>query len=281
MHWPPSFMQRSNIAMKRLVLLAAFLALPLALAAQTTSATASVTSPANGPANLAGLLYAANFAHWTASPTPQGTRWDNPGQCYGTSGGLVFPLYSTSAPITIVDLGVPSNTETVTPTLASYLGSGCSVSLPATHPHSNYYLQSGTLGLQEALNFAGSAHYVVVLTPDWQTMGGTTGMITSATAGTNTTILAARTSTLVPYSGGTPAAGTTGTGKTVLQTSPTLISPTSNTVVLTAAAPTVAASQVGLGGTTAAASNCNTVGTSPAACLVVNIAGTVHYIPYQ
>ena len=129
--------------MKRLALLAAFLALPLALAAQTTSATASVTSPAHGPANLAGLLYAANFAHWTASPTPQGTRWDNPGQCYGTSGGLVFPLYSTSAPITIVDLGVPSNTETVTPTLASYLGSGCSVSLPATHPHSNYYLQSG------------------------------------------------------------------------------------------------------------------------------------------
>ena len=211
--------------MKRLALLAAFLALPLALAAQTTSATASVTSPANGPANLAGLLYAANFAHWTASPTPQGTRWDNPGQCYGTSGGLVFPLYSTSAPITIVDLGVPTNTETVTPTLASYLGSGCSVALPATHPHSNYYLQSGTLGLQEALNFAGAAHYVVVLTPDWQTMGGTTGMITSATAGTNTTILDARTSTLVPYSGGTPAAGTTGTGKTVFQTSPTLITP--------------------------------------------------------
>jgi len=106
-------------------------------------------------------------------------------------------------------------------------------------------------------------------------------MITSAAAGTNTTILDMRTSTLIPYSGSTPGAQSTGTGKTVLQTSPTLVSPVSNTVTLTAAAPTVTSGQVGLGGTTAAASNCNTVGTTPAACLVVNIAGTVHYIPYQ
>jgi len=212
--------------MKKLALIALFLELPLLpVMAQSTSPTASVTSPANGPANVAGLLYAANFAHWTISPTPQGTRWDSPGQFYGTSGGVVFPLFSTTAPITIVDVGVPTNTETVTPSLASYLGSGCSVSLPATHPHSNYYLQSGTLGLQEALNFAGAAHYVVVVTPDWQTMGGTSGMITSATAGANTTILDARTATAVPYSGTTPAAYSTGTGKQVLQTSPTLVTP--------------------------------------------------------
>ena len=176
--------------MKKLALIALFLALPvLPVMAQSTSPTASVTQPANGPANIAGLLYAANFAHWTISPTPQGTRWDSPGQCYGTSGGVVFPLFSTTAPITIVDVGVPTNTETVTPSLASYLGSGCSVSLPATHSHSNYYLQSGTLGLQEALNFAGSTYAMVVVTPDWQAMGGTTAMINAAVAGSNTTVL--------------------------------------------------------------------------------------------
>lgn len=283
--------------MKKLALLSIFLALPIMLVAQSTSSTASVTQQAAGPANIAGLLYASNFAHWTISPTPQGNRWDSPGQCYGTSGGVVFPLFSTSAPITIVDVGVPTNTETVTPTLASYAGSGCSVSLPAAHAHSNYYLQSGTLGLQEALNFAGASRSLVIVTPDWQTMGGTTGMITSAVAGTNSTILDMRTSTAIPYSGSTPAANSTGTGKTVLQTSPTLITPvlgvaagtslvlsstvTASGAILTAAAPTVASGQVGYGGTTAAASNCNTVGTTPVACLVVNIAGTVHYIPYQ
>jgi hypothetical protein len=268
--------------MKKFLAVLALLALPLLpVMAQTTSPTASVTQPANGPANIAGLLYAANFAHWTIGPSDRGTSWTSPGQCYGTSGGINFPLFSTNAPITIVDLANSANTETVTPTHVSYLGSGCSVALPATHAHSNYYLQSGTLGLQEALNFAGSGYFVVIVTPDWQTMGGTTGLITAATAGTNTSVLDCRTATCMSYSGTTPTSQTTGTGKMVLQTSPTLVSPTSNTVVLTAAAPTVTSGQVGLGGTTAAASNCNTVGTTPVACLVVNIAGTAHYIPYQ
>jgi len=265
--------------MRKIVLLPIALILSAVLAvAQSTSPTSSVAQPANGPANVAGLLYAANFAHWTSTPTDQGTRWSSPSQCFGTSGGLVFPLYSTTAPITIVDLANSANTETVTPTLVSYLGSGCSVALPATHAHTNYYLQSGTLGLQEALNFAGSGHFVVILTPDWQTMGGTTGMITSATAGSGTTVLDMRTSTPISYTGTTPASNVTGTGKQVLATSPTLAGPTANTLVLTAAAPTVASAQVGFGSTTAVVANCGTTG--PTACLVVNIAGTVHYIPY-
>jgi hypothetical protein len=186
--------------------------------------------------------------------------------------------------VTIVDLANSANTETVTPTLVSYLGSGCSVALPATHAHSNYYLQSGTLGLQEALNFAGSGHFVVILTPDWQTMGGTTGMITSATAGSGTTVLDMRTSTPISYTGTTPASNVTGTGKQVLQTSPTLVTPTlgaatGTTLVLTAVAPTVASAQIGYGSTTAATSNCGSL-TSAVACIVVNVAGTAHYIPY-
>jgi hypothetical protein len=53
-------------------------------------------------------------------------------------------------------------------------------------------------------------------------------------------------------------------------------------VLLTSAAPTVTTGQVGLGNTTATASNCNQGGTlsSVAGCLVINVAGTTHYVPY-
>lgn len=52
--------------------------------------------------------------------------------------------------------------------------------------------------------------------------------------------------------------------------------------ILASAAPTVAAGQIGFGATTAAASNCNQAGvlTSVVACVVTNVAGTVHYLPY-
>lgn len=181
------------------ILAIAFL-LTVALGAQTTSPTASVQSQARGPADIAGLLYAANFAHWTASPTDMGTRWTSPGQCYGTSGGLVFPLFSTKAPIKIVDVGNPAFTETVTPTLASYNAGGCSVALPATHPHSNYYLVSGTFGLQEAMNWIGAGFAQIILTPDWQAMGGTTAMITASVPGSvNTSINDTRTALETAY----------------------------------------------------------------------------------
>src|ERR1035441_3302123 len=111
----PHHFQRSIVAMKRLAWLAAALALPLALAAQNaTSPTASVTQPANGPADIARIFFAVPFSHWTIKPSELGLSWTSPSQCYGTSGGITFKLFSTSAPITIVDVGVPANTETVT-----------------------------------------------------------------------------------------------------------------------------------------------------------------------
>ena len=54
---------------------------------------------------------------------------------------------------------------------------------------------------------------------------------------------------------------------------------TTQTMTLTAAAPTVAANQVGFGGTTVAASNCGSL-SGAAGCLVINVAGTTHYVPY-
>lgn len=185
----------------RILIIAGFyLLLAVASGAQTSTPTVSVTSKSNGPGDIAGLLYAANFAHWTASPTPQGLRWSQAGQCYATSGGITFPMFSTKAPIKIVDVGVPANTETVTPTLASYNAGGCSVALPATHPHSNYYLVSGTFGLQEAMNWIGAGFAQIILTPDWQAMGGTTAMITASVPGSvNTSINDTRTALETAY----------------------------------------------------------------------------------
>lgn len=201
------------------------LALSIAAAAQSNPSV-SVGQPANGPANVAGVLYAANFAHWSVPPgSAGGFSWTSPNQCFVASGGATFPAFNTNAPITIVDTGTPANTETVTPTTALYGSWGCSVGLPATHSHKTYYLTSGTAGLQEALNYAGGSDAVVILTADWSALGGTTAMITSSAAGANTSVLDMRTSALVAYSGTTPSAQSTGTGKTVLQTSPTLITP--------------------------------------------------------
>ena len=47
--------------------------------------------------------------------------------------------------------------------------------------------------------------------------------------------------------------------------------------IYTAAAPTVAASQIGFGSTVAASTNCGTTGTG---CVVINVAGTTRYITY-
>ncbi len=49
--------------------------------------------------------------------------------------------------------------------------------------------------------------------------------------------------------------------------------------IMTAAAPTVAASQIGFGGTTAAASNCGSLA-GATGCVVINVAGTTRYVPY-
>jgi hypothetical protein len=190
--------------MRRLLILAASLAFTMASFAQNgaiTTPTTSIGQPSNGPGDIAGLIYAANFAHWTLSPGPEGTNhWDNAAQCYGTSGGITFPLFAVGNPVTINDIGTPANTETVTAGAVQYGTWGCSVSLPATHPHYNYYLSSGTAGLQEALNWISGANAAVVLTPDWVTLGGTTAMITAAKAGANTVLFDRRTATIATYS---------------------------------------------------------------------------------
>jgi hypothetical protein len=53
-------------------------------------------------------------------------------------------------------------------------------------------------------------------------------------------------------------------------------------VMVTGAAPTAPSGAVSIGGTTATATNCNQSGTltGVVGCLIINVAGTVHYVPY-
>lgn len=159
-----------------------------------------VTLPATAQSNVAGLLYASNFATWTVPQGNQGlTSWSSPSQCTVTSGGTTFRAFSVGVPITLNDSEVPTNTEVVTPTEVAYNGFGCSISAAMTHPHKSFYFTTGTAGLGEALSFAGMQPYQVVLTPDWQRLGGTTGMITAAKGNTSVSISDQRTATIEPY----------------------------------------------------------------------------------
>lgn len=152
-------------------------------------------------ANIAGLLYASNFAGWSVPQGNQGLMsWTSPSFCTVTSGGATFRAFAVGVPVTLNDAEVPSNTEVITPIQANYSGFGCSISATMTHPHKSFYFTTATAGLGEAITFAGSAKYQVVLTPDWTRLGGTTSTVTSSTVGnTNVTILDQRTADLSYY----------------------------------------------------------------------------------
>lgn len=86
-----------------------------------------------------------------------------------------FAAFSNSvgyAPVLIYDIGAPSNSEVATPSTAfTNTSTTCGVNLTAVNQHKTFQLQSGTGGLQEALNVVGgsTAPYptVIYLTPNW------------------------------------------------------------------------------------------------------------------
>ena len=115
------------------------------------------------------------------------------------SAGATFYAFTIGVPVEIIDTGNPANNESVTPSNVNIGTSGCSISVHPSHVHNSFYFQSATGGLNEALVFAGQQNYEIWLTPDWTRLGGSTGLITSATGNTNVTIMDARTAVIVPY----------------------------------------------------------------------------------
>jgi hypothetical protein len=158
-------------------------------------------TPTTGPGNTAGILWASNFGQWSV---PQGNTgpfsWSAPSFCNTTASGIpLVPVFRVGTPIRIVDTGTPANSENVTPSAVNISGAGCSITVAPVNKHNTFYLTSATAGLQEAINYAGVLSYQVLLTPDWQRLGGTTGMIVAASGNTAVTILDQRTSVIVPY----------------------------------------------------------------------------------
>ena len=146
-------------------------------------------------------LWASNFGQWSV---PQGNTgpfsWSAPSFCNTTASGIpLVPVFRVGTPIRIVDTGTPANSENVTPSAVNISGAGCSITVAPVNKHNTFYLTSATAGLQEAINYAGVLSYQVLLTPDWQRLGGTTGMIVAASGNTAVTILDQRTSVIVPY----------------------------------------------------------------------------------
>ena len=121
----------------------------------------------------------------------------------GVSNQGAFAPLSTTTPIT-VDIG--ANAETVTPTAVSGCGIGqpqgsCQVTATFTYTHgTGTIITTGTAGLQEALNAANAAGGGrVAISSTWTVIGGTTAMITAATAYPNTYIEDNRTSATSPF----------------------------------------------------------------------------------
>lgn len=122
---------------------------------------------------------------------------------------------------------------------------------------------------------------------DLSATGGTSQVLKQVSSGAAVTVGQLAASDL---SNGTDGSGkiilasaSTGTGNSVRATGPSVTGLTSDTQTLTAAAPTVAAAQVGLGATTASSATAGSNGDVPAQVvgyLIINVAGTAMKIPY-
>lgn len=152
-------------------------------------------------ANIAGTLYASNFARWTVAPGTNGPfSWSSQQVCTAAnSGGVTFQPFKVGTPVRIVDTASPANSETVVPSAVNINGSGCSITVQPSIQHYSYYIASATAGLQESINYANSATAVVILTPDWVALGGTTAMLSAALGNANVSILDERNAIIVPY----------------------------------------------------------------------------------
>ena len=150
-----------------------------------------------------GVMNAADFAQWQlpmgSTPVNGQISWNSESACSVTSHGYTFIAVKVGRPITIVDSN-RANQETVVPTVVTVSGSSCTLQAPMAHVHYSYYLQSGTAGLQEALDYNASLGIgVVTVGPDWTRAGGTTAMLNAAQGSANVSVSDQRTAQFTPY----------------------------------------------------------------------------------
>jgi hypothetical protein len=177
-------MQPIRKLVSALALLSVFLALPAAFAQ-------------DNPSKFGGEVRAVNYAYGVAPNTPalqvdlangpsatgSATLTVADGNVTLTDGTVIAPL-SILAPVTV---GIGANQETVTPTAVScstpQVYQSCSFTATFTYQHgTGDRVTSGTIGLQEALNFAvAKGGGEVVVDYAYTALGGTNALITAAT----------------------------------------------------------------------------------------------------
>lgn len=148
------------------------------------------------PSHFAGYYNAGEFAYGINKTTPALMVIGGPNTTSGaqalqiafgytqTNDGTVFNPLNTNAPILV---GGNSSTETVTPSAVSAstptIYNSSSLTGTFTYLHGNGdMIRSGTCGLQEALNYAGSnGGGIVIVDAGWTLLGGTDAMLEAAT----------------------------------------------------------------------------------------------------
>lgn len=153
-----------------------------------------------GPANTGGLLIASNFTGWSVSQGNNGNyNWTSNTFCRVSAGGLTFNAFTVGVPVYLADTSAPNTSEVVTPTVVTINNSGCSIRINPVNQHQTFYFRSATAGLGEAIGYANSQNFQVILTPQWTSLGGQTSMITSSIGSNAITVLDQRSSVIVPY----------------------------------------------------------------------------------
>ena len=148
------------------------------------AAVAMVTVPftASGqgfnPAQAPPWVFADNYGRWALTgQSANNFVIQGPNICritqlnYGTQSTFEPVNHAvTLAPVLIYDADA-ANAEVITPGSAFSNSVNCGWSLAAAHSHQSFSLQSGTGGLQEAINVVGAAAapypIVIYLTPEW------------------------------------------------------------------------------------------------------------------
>lgn len=134
-------------------------------------------------------------------PAGVGTVTLNWGQSALGDGTILIPL-NVNAPITI---GTGANAETVTPSAVSNNTPTVYQSTTVTATFANAHgigdnVSSGSIGLQEAINFASSmGGGTVLVNAGWYQMGGTLAIIQAAVLPTNGTVKVLDTTTFITY----------------------------------------------------------------------------------
>jgi hypothetical protein len=119
---------------------------------------------------------------------------------YAAGGAPNIPVFVASTPIKVVDPGNAAVDEIITPT--SITNGGCTATLTTSNAHTSpYFFQSGTYGLQEALNASVLSNQIntVLLDTNWFQAGGTSTIIYSAAGNANTDISAVNFAPEVAY----------------------------------------------------------------------------------